>query len=123
MRKIFHYIIIGTVGLLLSCNDDYLERYPLAELAPENYFRNAQELQNYTNAFYDLLPDALDIHYNTPHQADDEARNTLADEIRGSRITPGSGGGWSWSTLRRINLYLAYSHQCEDESEIGRAHV
>ncbi len=116
MRKIFHYIIIGTVGLLLSCNDDYLERYPLAELAPENYFRNAQELQNYTNAFYDLLPDALDIHYNTPHQADDEARNTLADEIRGSRITPGSGGGWSWSTLRRINLYLAYSHQCEDES-------
>jgi len=101
---------------MLSCNDSYLERYPLAELAPENYFRNAKELENYTNTFYDQLPDALDIHYNNPHQADDEARNTLPDEFRGTRITPGSGGGWSWSPLRRINIYLAHSHQSEDEA-------
>jgi|SRR5690606_33242314 len=69
MRNIFHYIAIGIAGLVLSsCNDDYLERYPLAELAPENYFRNAQELENYTNTFYDQLPDALAIHYNNPHR-------------------------------------------------------
>lgn len=117
MRNIFHYIAIGIAGLVLSsCNDDYLERYPLAELAPENYFRNAQELENYTNTFYDQLPDALAIHYNNPHQADDEARNTLPDEFRGTRVTPGSGGGWSWSALRRINIYLAHSHQSEDEA-------
>lgn len=116
MNRIFHYIVLGIAGLMLSCNDNYLERYPLAELAPENYFRNAQELENYTNTFYDQLPDALAIHYNNPHQADDEARNTLADEFRGTRITPGSGGGWSWSALRRINLYLGYSHQSEDDA-------
>lgn len=116
MKKIFFYIATGIVGFLLSCNDSYLERYPLAELAPENYFQNAQELENYTNNFYSQLPDALDIHYNVPHQADDEARNTMADEIRGTRITPGSGGGWSWSALRRINIYLEHSHRCEDEA-------
>ncbi|PRD46613.1 RagB/SusD family nutrient uptake outer membrane protein [Sphingobacterium haloxyli] len=116
MKKIFHYIAICIMGLMFSCNDSYLERYPLAELAPENYFRNAKELENYTNTFYDQLPDALAIHYNNPHQADDEARNTLPDEFRGTRITPGSGGGWSWSALRRINIYLAHSHQCEDEA-------
>lgn len=116
MKQLFHYITISMTIILLSCNDSYLERYPLAELAPENYFRNAKELENYTNTFYDQLPDALAIHYNNPHQADDEARNTLPDEFRGTRITPGSGGGWSWSALRRINLYLEYSHQCEDEA-------
>ncbi len=116
MKKIFHYIAVSIMGLMLSCNDSYLERYPLAELAPENYFRNAKELENYTNTFYDQLPDALAIHYNNPHQADDEARNTLPDEFRGTRITPGSGGGWSWSALRRINIYLAHSHQSEDEA-------
>lgn len=116
MKKIFHYIALSIVILMLSCNDSYLERYPLAELAPENYFRNAKELENYTNNFYGQLPDALAIHYNNPHQADDEARNTLPDEFRGTRITPGSGGGWSWSALRRINIYLEHSHQCEDEA-------
>lgn len=116
MKKILFYLSVGTVSLLTSCNDSYLERYPLAELAPENYFRNAQELQNYTNAFYDQLPDALAIYYDNPNQADDEARNTLADEFRGTRITPGSGGGWSWSALRSINIYLDHSQQCEDEA-------
>lgn len=115
MKKMFRYIVLSIIGLAVSCNDSYLERYPLAELAPENYFRNAQELENYTNAFYNELPDALAIHYNNPHQADDEARNTLPDEFRGTRITPGSGGGWSWDALRRINIYMEHSHQCPDE--------
>lgn len=107
---------ISAVLLLVSCNDNYLERYPLAELAPETYFRTAAELQNYTNAFYSVLPDALAIHYSTPNQGDDEARNTLATEIQGTRTTPSSGGGWDWSGLRQINFYLENSHQCEDEA-------
>ncbi|WP_353196666.1 RagB/SusD family nutrient uptake outer membrane protein [Parapedobacter defluvii] len=115
--KIKHSYIFGLLATtLLSCNNDYLERYPIAELAPENYFRSAAELQNYTNAFYNQLPAALDIHYNNPHQADDEARNTLAAEIQGTRETPSSGGGWDWTELRRINFYLENSHNCPDEA-------
>ncbi|MFC7523699.1 RagB/SusD family nutrient uptake outer membrane protein [Parapedobacter sp. GCM10030251] len=115
--KIKHSYIFGLLAATLaSCNNDYLERYPIAELAPENYFRSAAELQNYTNAFYNQLPDALAIHYNNPHQADDEARNTLAAEIQGTRETPSSGGGWNWAELRRINFYLENSHKCTDEA-------
>lgn len=112
MKKLY---IIGLFAMT-ACNDAYLERYPLAELAPETYFRTAAELRNYTNAFYAQLPDALAIHYNNPHQADDEARNTLAAEIQGTRETPSSGGGWTWNELRRINFYLENSHQCTDEA-------
>ncbi|PPL03585.1 RagB/SusD family nutrient uptake outer membrane protein [Parapedobacter indicus] len=115
--KIKHSYIFGMLAAaLLSCNNEYLERYPIAELAPENYFRSAAELQNYTNAFYNRLPDALAIHYNNPNQADDEARNTLAAEIQGTRETPSSGGGWDWAELRRINFYLENSHNCADEA-------
>ncbi|GAA4790666.1 RagB/SusD family nutrient uptake outer membrane protein [Olivibacter ginsenosidimutans] len=116
MRLINRYVLGFLVMGLVACNDDYLERYPLAELAPENYFNNATELENYTNAFYNELPDALAIHYNAPNQADDEARSTVADEIQGTRITPASGGGWDWSELRRINFYLENSHKCTDEA-------
>jgi len=112
--KIFTIILL-TLGLS-SCNDEYLERYPLSELAPENYFLTAAELENYTNAFYSELPDALAIHYNTPNQADDEARSTIASEIQGTRETPSSGGGWVWAELRQINFYLANSHKCLDEA-------
>ena len=115
--KLKHIYIFGLLAAALSsCNDEYLERYPIAELAPENYFRSAAELQNYTNAFYNRLPAALDIHYNNPNQADDEARNTLAAEIQGTRQTPSSGGGWDWAELRRINFYLENSHNCTDEA-------
>lgn len=113
-RKFLPYI--SALLLFTACNDDYLERYPLSELAPETYFRTAAELQNYTNAFYAVLPDALAIHYNTPNQGDDEARNTIASEIQGTRTTPSSGGGWDWAELRRINFYLENSHLCEDET-------
>ncbi|MHC8950155.1 RagB/SusD family nutrient uptake outer membrane protein [Sphingobacterium hungaricum] len=115
--KTYKVFAISLLALGLSaCNDDYLERYPLSELAPENYFLTAAELQNYTNAFYTELPDALAIHYNTPNQADDEARNTLASEIRGTRETPSSGAGWTWTELRQINFYLENSHKCQDEA-------
>lgn len=101
---------------LYACNDSYLERYPLSELAPENYFLTEAELRNYTNGFYSILPDALAIHYNVPHQADDEARNTLANEIQGTRETPSSGGGWTWTTLRSINFFLENSSKSSDEA-------
>lgn len=115
--KHYIYMVILAVGIGISgCNDSFLERYPIAELAPENYFRTAAELENYTNAFYSELPDALEIHYNAPHQADDEARSTLASEIQGTRTTPSSGGGWSWDELRQINFYLENSHRAEDEA-------
>ncbi|GGG90064.1 hypothetical protein GCM10007415_25540 [Parapedobacter pyrenivorans] len=116
MKTIRIYILGLLATASVSCNNDYLERYPIAELAPENYFRSASELQNYTNAFYNRLPDALAIHYNNPNQADDEARNTLAAEIQGTRETPSSGGGWDWAELRRINFYLENSHKCTDEA-------
>lgn len=101
-----------------ACNDDYLERYPLSELAPETYFRTSNELRNYTNAFYSLLPDEDGVYnYGTGTlAADDEARNGLSAEIQGNRTTPSSDGGWTWSELRRINFFLAHSHQCADEA-------
>lgn len=116
MKRRYIYLLTALLIGLSSCNDSYLERYPLSELAPENYFLTAAELENYTNAFYTELPDALAIHYNAPNQADDEARNTLAAEIQGTRETPSSGSGWNWTELRQINFYLANSHKCTDEA-------
>jgi len=110
---------IAIVSILITvtgCNNDFMERYPLSELAPENSFTSEIELQAYTNAFYNQLPAALDIFYNSPHYADDDARTTVPDELRGTRTVPTTGGGWTWTELRRINFFLENSHKFENEA-------
>ena len=108
------------MALFSGCNDDFLERYPLSELAPENYFQSENELKTYTNSFYNALPVALDIFYNSPYYADDDARTTVHDEIRGVRVVPTTGGGWTWTELRRINFFLENSSKCEDKSVVAK---
>jgi hypothetical protein len=99
-----------------SCNDSFLERYPLSSLAPENYFNSENELKTYTNAFYNQLPAALEIFYDGPTYADDDARTTVHDEIRGTRTVPTTGGGWTWTELRRINFFLENSGKYPNEA-------
>ena len=107
--------IVASLGVVASCNDDFLERYPLASLSPETYFVTEADLRTYTNAFYAQLPEALDVFYNGPVAGDDESNTGLREEFRGTRVVPASGGGWSWTALRRINFFLENSHKCTDE--------
>lgn len=117
MKKIFTmYAGVAMLVLLPSCNDDFLERYPLSTLSPETYFSSESELKAYTNAFYNQLPEALNIFYDAPFYADDDARTTVHDELRGVRIVPTSGGGWSWTELRRINFFLENSGKFPDQN-------
>ena len=115
--KLLNLITLGITLLTVSgCNDDFMERYPLSALAPETSFKSESELEAYTNAFYNQLPDALDIFYSSPHYADDDARTTVPEEFRGTRTVPTTGGGWSWAELRRINFFLENSNRFPNEN-------
>lgn len=35
-----------------------------------------------------------------------------------NRTVPASGGGWTWTDLRKMNTLLAYVHQCSDENAV-----
>ncbi|MEJ5961160.1 RagB/SusD family nutrient uptake outer membrane protein [Pedobacter immunditicola] len=101
---------------LVSCKKDFLDRYPLSQLAPENSFTSESELRSYTNAFYNQLPAALDVFYSSPNYGDDDARTTVPNEFRGTRTVPTTGGGWSWTELRRINFFLENSNKFQNEA-------
>jgi hypothetical protein len=51
MKNLKYIIITAIIILNYGCNEDFLERYPLAELSPETYFSNGNELKTYTNHF------------------------------------------------------------------------
>ena len=94
----FILIVLGTI----SCNDS-LDVTPKDKMIPENYFRNENELQMYSNTFYTMLPGESGI---LREGVDHIAKNEMSDELRGSRIIPGSGSGWSWGQLRDINTLV-----------------
>lgn len=109
MKK--HILFIAFVLLsLTSC--DFLNQTPQDKVSPEDYFKTEQDLQLFTNPLYNNMLD------KTPYEAqsDHYVHLNLSTLIRGgnARTVPASGGGWTWTNLRRINTLLANLDKCED---------
>ena len=100
--------------LLCMTSCDFLTQTPKDELTPEDYFKTETDLQLFTNPLYNNLLD--DEPYN--HQSDHCINLNLSNELHGGtfRTVPNSGGGWTWTNIRRINTLLEYSVKCEDEA-------
>jgi len=115
MKNIIKLILISVI--LISCNDDFLERYPLSEVVPENSFKTASDLELYTNSFYNDLPGFNGI-IGQDKLSDNVLYNGVPLEQSGTRIIPSTPGdsGWSWGDLRKINIFFKYYQQCNDEA-------
>lgn len=107
MKKLAYII---AAGLCLSACE--MEKYPLDAISPNTFFNTENDLKLYTNSFYVALPSAEGV-YN--EAVDNIIKMDLADELRGTRIVPTSGGGWDWENLRNINFYMDNSGKCKDE--------
>ena len=60
--NILKVCVVCAIGIsAASCNNSFMDRYPIAEISPENSFKSAQDLELYTNGFYENLPKINDI--------------------------------------------------------------
>lgn len=112
MKTIHIGLFLSVLVFLASCDDAFLERYPLDATSPETFFSTEDELKFYSNGFYNIIPSAVDIFGET---ADNIANYTLNEAISGTRQPRGTDAQWSWGELRRINLLMKYSKNCPDE--------
>ena len=107
------YLLIAFAAIAAFTACDFLDRGPLSDMTEEIYFKTAEDFQLFTNPLYNNL---LDKHpYN--HQSDHYIKLSLSNLMHGGsyRTVPASGGGWSWTDLRRINTVLSRMDTCEDE--------
>lgn len=100
------------LGFASSC-DDSLDKTPLATVDLEEYFQNPSDLELYSNQFYLNNLDA------TPFTTQDDTRpnRNLSDFLKlgTARDTPTSGGGWSFTALRKINTLLDLAGNCSNK--------
>ncbi|UII25945.1 RagB/SusD family nutrient uptake outer membrane protein [Fulvivirga maritima] len=113
MKYLRNISILLLTVFAFSCSDDYLDREPLSEVTPDNFFQRASDLELYTNGFYRMFP-GIET-YNGDQVVDNIITNTLSEEMRSARIVPTTGGGWDWGDLREINFFLENYGKCDDE--------
>lgn len=114
MKKIILFSLI--VVLAASCLDkiEGLDQSPLDKESESTFFKDASQLEAYTNYMYQL----------TFHGPFCTGTNDLllakspSSLLRGGslRTTPSSGGGWDWNSLARINALLDHLGNCGDEN-------
>lgn len=101
---------IRNIGLLLlfitlySCNDAFMERYPLDSLTDFTYWKSESDLRFYCNTLYNQLP------YFTSGAQDDQSDNKVPSSYNsiaaGEYIVPANGGGWDFTYIRSCNYFL-----------------
>ncbi len=120
MNKIFKIIVIAGFSMLVTtaCNDEFLERFPETAIGKENFFNSEEDLELYINNLYDFPG----VWAYTGDEATDNAATTGAansgnTELKNMMIgNPSSQtltGGWTWSRLRTINLFLENFHKAD----------
>lgn len=112
--KVLGFLIVG--GMVTSCNDSFMDRYPIAEVSPENSFKTARDLELYTNGFYENLP-AIKTIIEKDLTTDNVLYTNIPVEQRSDdRTIPSDAGsgGWSWGDLRTVNLFFDHYKQCTD---------
>jgi hypothetical protein len=108
-------MITGIAIILLSCEENYLDRPPIDRLDAETFFNTANDLEVYTNGFYDFFP-KIDDTGAMDDASDNIIPNSINERVKGTRIVPvpRGSGSWSWSQLRSINFFLGHYGKCKD---------
>lgn len=114
MKKyILSLACVGLLGMVTSC-DSNLDVTPKNTQDIEQYFKNESQLELFSNNFYSAVVNT------TPYSAQDDHKlnKSLSSELLNGyfRTVPASGGGWTWTTLRKINTLIEYAPRCEDQA-------
>jgi len=120
MKNSYIIILLGFILCMVSCNDDFLEKIPQDQITNENYWQTDSDFQTYSLGLYDFYGYGVGNAYSIAVNSDEVVQ---ANQVQSSRIfdritIPNSGGGWSWSTLRAINIMIREAQNSDLETEV-----
>lgn len=117
MKKII--ISVLAIILMVSCNDDFLEKYPKTDLNEKNAFLSYDTYRYFMYPCYDMfqntniLTSVKDNGTSSVYRGDVWAgylgkKNSQNQYASQSVSKSSSGNGWNFSYIRRVNLMLSH---------------
>lgn len=118
MKNIYIYLLFAIIVFSSCGREDFLNRYPLDQITDQNYWKKARDLELYVNQFYVNLPGfTIGSQDAGIFVIDNNSDNMIPIQFNsilgGTRTVPASGGGWSWTNIRAVNVFLANYRKCE----------
>lgn len=111
------FLLLSLTPLFSAC-EDMLDIQPVDKLTPGSYFKNENELQLYSNRFYNnILSGGTSIYKEV---GDNLIWTPLAEEVSGQRVVPETGGAWTFTALRQVNFFLENLGNCKDQSAVRK---
>lgn len=125
----FSLVVVAALTLF-SCNNDFLERYPLDKISETTFWTSASDLEVYNNSLYNRMRDDRDVDLLTAHMegywssrisiwyldefsdniAPRHGRHTLYQQIRSGKYEAQTNPRWygwhpdGWRLIREINV-------------------
>ncbi|MCH5599013.1 RagB/SusD family nutrient uptake outer membrane protein [Niabella ginsengisoli] len=102
--------LIITGSIVTSCKKE-LDRFPIATIAPQTFFKTEKDLELFTNGFYGYIPSAQTI-MEGDGQSDNQETVPRNRVVEGAHLIPSTDSRWStnsslsWGYLRNINYFL-----------------
>lgn len=120
--RFYKYLLgIGCAcGMMTSCNDDYLEKFPETNINGEVYFKTSKDLEIYSNTFYDQLPANYEDIFSDNiglYTGGSETDNMLRGQLTKENVGNGTWDKDEWKKLRNINYFLTNAYRAEGNAE------
>ena len=106
-RYIIYTAMIAMIAFASCKKDSFLNRYPLSDISPENFFNSESDLQVYCNQYYSQLP--IQYFVNVDDNSDDKAPQAINQFLDDTYTIPSAASGtlWDFSLIRTCNFFLA----------------
>ncbi|MDO3628248.1 RagB/SusD family nutrient uptake outer membrane protein [Mucilaginibacter sp. BT774] len=121
-NKYYLYMIVLAIMAFASCKkDSFLNRYPLSDVSPQNFFKDETDLQLYCNQYYANLP--IQGFVDMDDNSDDKANASMNQFLAGTYTVPTTGGGWDFGFIRTCNYFLANYSKANTTTDIKNIYV
>ncbi|MGI6074527.1 MAG: RagB/SusD family nutrient uptake outer membrane protein [Fermentimonas sp.] len=117
MKGIFIYISLFLFVAFISCNEDFLNRYPQDAISNVNFFSTPKDLEAYMNSFYGAGFFPKYPNFGGDFDSDNQVANNINTRLEGTRVVSTSGSiGFGW--IRRVNYFFDHYKKVEEKYEL-----
>lgn len=117
MKRIYLYFSLLVIIGLTSCNDDFLNRYPLDAIGEVSYFTTPSDLKTYMNSFYSTTYFAKYPNHGADFDSDNQVGTNVNTRLQGTRVVATSGSiGFGW--IRRVNYFFDNYKRVEENYDL-----